>query len=396
VEVLPKHRHVVDDLGVLEPHGRAVTSNEVTPLDLLFDLVYVFGISQLSHHLLTNPTWYGALETFVLLVAVFALWLQTTWTVILRAAEGRDGPWLLLIILPIGLFMNASIDVAFGWGGWVFVGLYVSVTAVRDYWVVVSGLRPWVIDHHQRMLMWLAVSAVGWIVGAADEAHRLAWWAFAAIVDLLGIVTAHVTPWRRLHSERQVIPRTRTFERARLFFLIALGETILTTGVAIAAELHDPLTIVTGLVALTGSVALWWTYFDAKEPARRQALGASDDPTRYSVGTFNLLFGMVAAMIVIAVGDELVIAHPLGHTDVRLVVLVFGGPVLYLAVQAGQAIWQRSPVDRSRSRVIALIALVVLGGLSLRVPPFVAAVFAAAPLVGVAINEARGRTAMSA
>src|SRR5262249_8426644 len=157
-----------------------------------------------------DPTWNGALETFVLLVAVFALWLQTTWTVILRAAEDRDAAWLLLIILPLGLFMNASIDVAFGWGAWVVGGLYGGVPAVRNYWVVRSGLRPWVVEHHQRMLMWLAVSTVGWIAGAADEAHRLAWWTFAAIVDLLGIVTAHVTPWRRMQSEQQVIPRGRT------------------------------------------------------------------------------------------------------------------------------------------------------------------------------------------
>ena len=106
----------------------------MTPLDLLFDLVYVFGISQLSHHLLADPTWTGALETFALLVPVFALWLQTTWTVILRVAEDRDGPWLLLIVLPLGLFMNASIDSAFGWAAWIFVGLYVGVR-----WHVIAG-----------------------------------------------------------------------------------------------------------------------------------------------------------------------------------------------------------------------------------------------------------------
>jgi low temperature requirement protein LtrA len=382
-------RPMADDLDVFQRHGRAVVSDEVTPLDLLFNLVYVFGIGQLSHHLRSDLTWGGVLETFVLLVAVFALWLQTMWTVILCAAEGRDGTWLLLIILPLGLFMNASIDVAFGWGGWVFVGLYVGVTGVRDYWVVRSGLRSWVVEHHQRMLVWLAVSTVGWIVGATDEAHRLAWWTFAAMVDLLGIVTAHLTPWRRMHSERQVIPRARTFERARLFFLIALGETILSTGVAIAAHLHNPMTTVTGLVALVGSVALWWTYFDAEEPASRRILGASDDPMRYSVGSFNLLFGMVAAMIVIAVGDELVIAQPFGHTDVRLALLVFGGPVLYLAVQAGQALWQHSPAIKYGARVVALVALGVLGVLSLVVPPFVAAIFAAAPLVGVGIADGR-------
>ena len=82
------------------------------------------------------------------------------------------------------------------------------------------------------------------------------------------------------------------------------------------------MTIVTGLVAVTGTVAIWWAYFDAKEPASRDAVGASVDPTRYSVGTFNLLLGMVGAMILIAVGDELVIAHPLGHTDTRFAVLL--------------------------------------------------------------------------
>jgi low temperature requirement protein LtrA len=390
-----RHSLALYDSQVSEPRG-AVISDEVTPLDLLFDLVYVFAVSQLSDHLLGEPTWTGAVETFALLVPVFALWLQTTWTVILRAAEGRDSPWLLLIILPLGLFMNASIEVAFGWGAWIFVSLYVGVTGVRNFWVVRSALRPWVVEHHKRMLLWLAVSAVGWIVGVADEAHRLPWWTAAAVVDLLGIITAHVTPWRRMQSEREIIPRGRTFERARLFFLIALGETILTTGVAIAGHLRDPITIVTGLVALLGTVAIWWAYFDAKEPASRQALGASKDPTRYSIGTFNLLFGMVAAMIVIAVGDELVIARPLGYTDIRLVLLLFGGPFLYLAVQAGQAFWQHSAAVRSRARVVGLAALVVLGVLSFFVPPFVAAIFAATPLVAVAVADGRGRALPSA
>lgn len=383
------------DLGVSEPRRRAAVHDEVTPLDLLFDLVYVFGVAQLSHHLLAEPTWTGALETFALLVPVFALWLQTTWTVILRVAEDRDGPWLLLIILPLGLFMNASIEAAFGWGAWIFVGLYVGVSGLRNWWVVRSGLRPWVTEHHRRMLVWLAVSTVGWVAGAVDEDNRLAWWTAAAVVDLLGIVTAHATPWRRMNSAREIIPRARTFERARLFFIIALGETILSTGVAITEHLHDPMTIVTGLVALVGSVAIWWAYFDAKEPASREALGASDDPTRFSVGTFNLLFGMVGAMIVIAVGDQLVIAHPFGHTDTRLALLLFGGPFLYLAVQAGQAFWQRSTVVRTRARVVGLAALMVLGALSPLVPPFVAAIFAAAPLVGVAIADGRHRTLSS-
>jgi low temperature requirement protein LtrA len=361
--------------------------DQVTPLDLLFDLVLVFGVLQLSHHLQSHLTWPGALETAILLVAVFAIWLQTTWTVLFLGQAGRERPQLQLAVLLLALFINASIGSAFGPQAWVFVGLYLAINVGRNVLVVSSPLRPYIIDHFQRMLVWLAVSSIGWLAGAADADRRLAWWAAAAAVDLAGIVTAHPLPWRRLHSEHQPIPRDRIFERARLFFIVALGETILSTGLAIAEHLDDPLTYLTGTVALLTTVAIWWTYFDTREAATRAGLQASTDPTRYSVGTFNVLFATVAAMIVIATGDALVIAQPRGQTDLPLMLVLFTGPALYLGVQAAWARAQRSVAVGAR--VIGLAVLMLLAVVSLAVPPFAAAIFALAPLVGVAVSDGR-------
>lgn len=82
---------------------------EVTPLELFFDLVYVFAIGQLSHQLLAHPTWTGAAQTLVLYLAVYAAWAYTAWAVTLVPAEDPRTRRMLLAVMFVGLFMNAAI-----------------------------------------------------------------------------------------------------------------------------------------------------------------------------------------------------------------------------------------------------------------------------------------------
>jgi low temperature requirement protein LtrA len=158
---------------------------------------------------------------------------------------------------------------------------------------------------------------------------------------------------------------------------------------AIAAHITEPITWLTGTVALAGTVALFFAYFDSREAEAQATLRATTDPVRVSLQAFNALFVVVAALIVIAVGDESVIAHPFGPTTPTTVLLLYTGPLLYLGTHA----WFAYRVNRhpSPSRLIGAGALVVLGALSLSGPPFVAAIGAAAPLVGVAIADVRRR-----
>jgi low temperature requirement protein LtrA len=362
----------------------------VTPLELFFDLVYVFAVSQLSHYLLQHQTWTGAAETFVLFVAVFAVWLQTTWTAVALDINRRPVQSMLIVVMFLGLYMNAAIGSAFEDSPWIFVVPYLVINLGRDAWLLTANPRGFLRDHYQRMMVWTVVAGVPWILGAADHEHRLAWWGLAAGIDLVGTVAAHPLPRRRLRSENEQIPRSRIFERARLFFIIAIGETILTTGVAIAARLDDPMTLLTGTVAMASSVAVWWSYFDAREAEAYAVLTSTTDPTRASIRAFNALFVAVASMIIMAVGDEVVIAHPFGHTTVTTVLLLYAGPILYLGFQA----WQARHTSRRvlASRLVGLAALVAFASVGMLLAPFLAAAAAAAPLIAVAAADGRSRT----
>ncbi|MGW2240205.1 low temperature requirement protein A, partial [Streptomyces sp. NPDC001759] len=119
---------------------RQAERREVTPLELFFDLVYVFAIGQLSHQLLAHPTWTGAAQTLVLYLAVYAAWAYTTWAVTLVPAEDPRTRRMLLAVMLTGLFMNAAIPRAFGDAGWVFVATFLLIHLGRTVWLLRVGL----------------------------------------------------------------------------------------------------------------------------------------------------------------------------------------------------------------------------------------------------------------
>src|SRR5207249_535684 len=152
----------------------------------------------------------------------------------------------------------------------------------------------------------------------------------------------------RLRSENVGFAGGHMLERCRLFLIIALGETVLTTGTAIAAAPMTLMTFVTGTVALAGAVALWVLSFGRPRRLTQQHLEETRDPVRASRHAANGLMGMVAGLIVVAVANEQVIAHPRGHASTALS-LLYGGPILYLVAQG----WYLSTTD-GRSRPLAL------------------------------------------
>jgi low temperature requirement protein LtrA len=365
---------------------RRGSKDGVTHLELFFDLVFVFAVSQLSHHLLEHPTWTGAGETLVLLVAVYLVWTYTTWAATLLDTARLELHWMLLLVMLVALFMNASIGAAFGEFGWLFVGAYLLIQLGRGAWMLTAGLEGMLQSHFIRTLGWQCVSAPLWIAGVFFEPElRLAFWGAGAVVDLAGHMLAHRVPGVKTEGALVPLAGERIFERFGLFYLIALGEGILTTGMAIAGHLEDPLILLTGTVALTGSVAIWWCYFYRLERETLDRLESAADHFRPGVLAGNTLMVLLAALILVAVGDELVISHPLEHPDTATVLFLYGGPALFLAGQAVfiQRVLGRMPV----SRLVGVGALVLLTWASSFVPAFVAAIGAALPLVGVAISD---------
>jgi low temperature requirement protein LtrA len=361
---------------------------EVTPLELFFDLVYVFAVAQLSHHLLEHLSWRGAAETLVMLLAIFAVWYYTSWAATMIPVDQSRTLWMVLAVMLLGLFMNASVTGAFTTSGWAFVVPFLLIQLGRTFWTIVNAPDAVWREHFFRTLLWLIATSPLWIVGAAVSPEaRLLWWAVAAGIDLIATWLAHPIPGRWLHSENVGFEGGHMLERCRLFLIIALGETVLTTGAAIAVAPMTLMTVLTGTAALAGTVALWALGFGPAYSLTVRHMEETSDPVYASRHAVNVLLVMVAGLIPVAVANEMVIAHPHGHTSAALSLLLCGGPILYLVAQ-GWYLWT-VPKVRPRLRLVGSAALVLVGFAASTAPSYVALILVAASLTTLAILDRR-------
>jgi len=368
----------------------------VTPIELFFDLVYVFTISQLAHHLLGQVDARGMLETLILTLAVMYAWFMTVWTTNWLDGERQAVRLLLLGLMFASLLMSTSISEAFGDRAGLFVVGYLAIQIGRTAFAVWAFRGHRLHAHFVNALVWEIGTAPIWIAGiAADGDARLAIWAAAVLVSYGGVIAGHPLPGRRspFSSDSQIYAE-HLLERFRLFFLIALGETVLTIGNAFAGEPVSADRLLVLAVAFTGTVALWWCYFHRAEEIGLKAIdGASDASRIVGLGNYALI-AMVAGIIAIAVGDELAIAYPSAGSTTSTAALVFGGPLIFLLAQ--MAFMRRATGHMPQPRVVACVALI---GLSLATLPFslLATVIAAsAVLVAVAVDDTRTEPHVSA
>src|SRR5918998_2439350 len=209
----------------------------VTPLELFFDLVYVFATTQLSHRLLEHLTYVGALETLFLLFAVWWAWIYTTWIANWFDPERPPVRLMLIAVMLASLVMSVAIPEAFGKRGLMFALAYVAIQVGRTAFVFVTLNRSLGPSHplsrtFQRILAWFLMPAVLWIIGGLLEGEaRYALWLLALAVDYSGPVVGYYIPaLGRSRTEEWTIEGGHFAERCQLFVIIALGESILVTG----------------------------------------------------------------------------------------------------------------------------------------------------------------------
>jgi low temperature requirement protein LtrA len=212
-------------------------------------------------------------------------------------------------------------------------------------------------------------------------------WGLAVVVTHGGAWALHWLPGRGRaidlgHTE---IAGGHLIERFRLFFIIALGETVLTTGTAFTGEPFELERLLALAIAFTGTVALWWCYFQRAEQAGAEVAETAEDAGAVGwYGTWALTL-MVLALIGIAVGDELAIAHPEDEATLGFTVLTFGGPALFLLAQV---FFMREALGSvPRSRPLALAALAILAVPTAPLALIVGIAASSAVLVAVAISD---------
>jgi low temperature requirement protein LtrA len=365
----------------------------VTPLELFFDLVYVFAIGQLSHHLLEHVDLRTGAETTIMALAVVYAWYMTAWGANWLEPDRLPVRMLLVTLMFASLLMSVAIADAFDGRAWLFVTGYLLLQVGRAAFLIVALRGRPLGEHFVNDLVWELLTGVLWVAGAiADADARLVLWGLAVVVSHGGAWALHWLPGRGraidlAHTE---IAGGHLVERFRLFFIILLGESVLTMGNAFTGEPFELERLVALAIGFTGTVALWWCYFQRAEGIGAELAETADDAGAVGWwGTWTLTL-IVLALIGIAVGDELAIAHPGDDATLGFTILTFGGPAVFLLAQL---FFLRETLGYlPRSRLLALAALAILAVATAPLTLIVGIAASGAVLVAVALSDTVGTT----
>jgi len=391
--------------GVIRVRTEAGERVRVTNIELFFDLVFVFAITQLSGFLLGHRSFAGALQAALLLAMVWLLWAYTTWLTNWFDPEKIPVRLLLIGLMLVSLVISAALPGAFRSSGLLVGAGYAVMQVGRSLFAVValrnqppgSARRPLALNF-QRILVWCCVSGALALAGGLVPGlvPRVLLWLGAVGVDLLGGVVGFYTPGMRRATTREWdIEGGHFAERCQAFILIALGESIVVTGATFAGLLAGPLarpgqhhaaTILAFLVAFIGSAALWWLYFDRSADEGARLIAASADPGRLGRSAYHFIHPiMVAGIILTAAADELVLARPWAVGVPSTSWLILGGTAVYVAGHLAfkLTVWGKLSVPR----VAALVVLGLLGLSAPHVSALVLSACAAATVVAVGIAD---------
>jgi low temperature requirement protein LtrA len=361
----------------------------VTNVELFFDLVYVFAVTQLSHHLLAHLTWGGALQTLVLLAMVWLAWVYTMWVTNWLDPERLPVRLMLLALMLVSLVLAFALPDAFGSRG-LTLGIAYAVAQIGRSVVAVVGLRGNRLQRNfERILAWCVASGSLAVAGGLVHGHaRELLWLAAVAVDLTGGWVGFATPWLgRSTTLDWTIDVDHIAERCQAFILIALGESVVLIGTTLSDLEHVTFAqAATFALAFLGAVEFWWLYFDSSADAGRDVVSESEDPGALGRSAYHLIHPiMVAGIITTAAADERVLSHPGATAHGATTALVLGGTALYIAGHAAfkAVVWHVTPW----SRLAAVVVLGLLTPLALNVSAFTVGAMAATVLLAVIVTD---------
>jgi low temperature requirement protein LtrA len=297
---------------------------------------------------------------------------------------------MLFALMMGGLVMSAAIPEAFGERGLEFAIAYSAMQVGRTAFMLYA-LKDGPANERanfRRIMAWLALAATLWIAGGlSDGAARWAFWGVAVGLELAGPwMSFRVPGFGRSSTADWTIDPDHMAERCGLFVIIALGESIIVTG-ATFAELKWSVEIWLAFAAsLASAGAMWWIYFAISAEVAKAAFARHTDPG--SVARAAYTYGhlpIVAGIIVTAVSDEMILAHPLGHVEGTVLVVTLLGPGLFL-IGVGLFCWlvfKEPPL----SPAVGILILIGLAALAPMIPPVAFSLGATAAMIIVAIWE---------
>ncbi|HTX29807.1 MAG TPA: low temperature requirement protein A [Solirubrobacteraceae bacterium] len=379
----PGRSPAVDDPA--EPERR---TNSV---ELFWDLVFVFAVTQVTTLLFHHLSWAGFGRAMLILALMWWAWSAFVWAANAQADDSRALRLILLLSSAFVFIAGLALPQAFGAEGMLFAVAYAVVRLLhlalyadasrrgRASWSSIAGFS-----------VTAATGMALLIVGAAlHDGARIALWGIAVAIDYAG--PAWLTRDRLRGLQRVAVAHFA--ERYSLFVIICLGESIVDIGVG-AASSHSRLSFTLVAVVALGLIttaAMWWTYFDRLAGEAEQRLRTHHDAVLAAADGYSYLhLVIVAGIIIFAAGVRLQITA-INQTPVGSVRLaICGGLAIYLLGQVAFA--ARLGVRPQYEKAATAVALLVLFAVTAGVTTWVLAVIITALLVGLCLAEQAPRS----
>jgi len=382
-------RQLIPDLPTIRSGVEG--EQRTTSFELFFDLVYVFAVTQLSHYLLADISWAGAAQTAFMLVAVYWAWNYTTWMTNWFDPDTSPVRLVLIFVMVASLLMSVAIPKGFGAYALLFACAYSGLQIGRNSFVVAVTPRGVFNQNFRQILAWSVLSAPLWVAGGVVDGDAVRWvlWLGALGLDLAAPMVTYWVPRAGTTPMSQwQIEGAHFGERFQLFVIIAIGETVVLAGATASAAGLSVAVVAALLLAFLSSAALWWLYFDQVAGTVFARLRAASAEERGQIGRdiyTYLHLPIIAGIVLAAVGDDLVIAHPRDELHDAGAVVALGGPALFLA--GLMAVAARLGQAQSPPRVVAVVVLFAAVPLAARADGLIVAALATALLVALVVAE---------
>jgi low temperature requirement protein LtrA len=330
------------------------TGGGVRPLELFFDLVFVYAFTQVTGFMAGNPTAVGVGQGLALLLAMWWAWVAYAWLTNTYDAETTAVKVALLSVMGAVFLASLAVPQAFGEDATLFGLSLFAVYALHPlvYWLAARE-DPDVRSAVLRLAPGLVLSgALFAAAGLVDGPARFGLWAVALTAVTVAPLVGGTQGWR--------VRPGHFVERHGLIVIIALGEALVSIGIGLSGiDIRLP-QVATALLALVVVGTLWWTYFDvfshAAERRLTQTLGQARNALARDVFSY-LHYPIIAGIVLFALGAKKVMADTTGPIKTIAAVALLGGVALYLLAHV--AIRWRAARRLSRPRVLVVAALAV-------------------------------------
>jgi low temperature requirement protein LtrA len=351
--------------SIRHPHVTAAPRvvDEVTPLELFFDLVFVLALTQCTVLMAREPTWLGLLKGMLALGVLWWSWTGYAW--LTSVVDPEEGTVRLAMFAAMAALLVAALCVpsAFAGSALLFACAYAAVRGGHILLFLVASREDAAM---RRSVTGLAVSTavgVGLLVAAAFVAPgaRIVLWGVALLLDMAGPYLFGSEGWR-------LAPR-HFAERHRLIIIIALGESIVAIGAGTQVGV-DAGVLVAAVLGVVVAGAVWWLYFDVVAlVAERRLSRAAEGRERNEIArdSFSYLhFPMVAGIVLLALGLKKTLADVEGSLTIVPALATLGGTALYLLAHV--AFRWRNVRRFSTQRLLCAVLLVALVPVAVGIP----------------------------